>query len=344
MTTKKEKTSREKLREKKPRVLDKILAHEHEQIPRIQLQWRTMRGSCNFSCQHCSVHDVGNNGNPITLEDVRNLFQQADNIGISRLTISGGEPLTFNLKELTEAIDMNLFYCQLDTNAWLLNEDKIKEIKDLRIDCIAPSLDSLNFEEHDKFRNAKGSAERVIKAFDLIQKYGFNTFVQTTCGKTRLYSKEFIEFIEYFNNRDIGVFVSFYKPVGSFANYFEDLITREDLDYFEQLEKQYKLFNHLTPAYGLNENRDCVAGKNIFGVCQDGSVIPCIYHYMSIGNIKEEPFKDIYNRMQKLKIFRRNTCPMADISDDFIQKYVVPLYDKELPVSYKELLTEEDFD
>ena len=340
----KEKSNRDKLKEKKPLVLDKILKYEHEQIPRIQLQWRTGKGSCNFNCSHCSVKDVGNDKELITLDDVKNLFIKADEIGISRMTISGGEPLLFNLDKLVEAINPKLFWIQIDTNGWFFTEEKAKYLKEIGIDCIPPSLDSLNLEEHDKFRHKTGSATRVIKAFDLIQKYEFNTYVQTVVTKSRLYSEEFIKFLEYFNSRNIGVFVSFAKPVGSFSSHFDDLMNKNDLDYMENLEKSYNVFTHLTPGYGINKERNCVAGKNIFGVMTTGDVIPCIYHYMSIGNIKEEPFKDIYSRMQRLKIFRRNTCPMADISDDFIEKYVIPLYGKELPVSYKKLLTKEDFD
>jgi len=340
----KEKNNREKLRQKKPLVYKKIIEHENEQIPRIQLQWRTHKGSCNFSCEHCSVKDVGNNKELITLEEVKSLFDQADEIGISRVTISGGEPLTFDLKALIDVIGAERYWIQLDTNAWLLNENKIKELIDLKVDCIAPSLDSLNFEEHDSFRNVKGSAKRVLKAFDLIQKYNFNTFVQTVVTKSRLHSEEFIKFIEYFNNRGIGVFVSFAKPVGSFKNHFEEMINKNDLRMMEELERQYKVFTHLTPNYGLNKDRYCVAGKNIFSVTSTADVLPCIYHYMSIGNIKEESFKDIYNRMQKVNIYKKQTCLMADKSENFVEKYVVPLYDKDLPVSYNELLTEEDFD
>lgn len=341
---KKEINNREKLRQRKPLVLDKILKHENEQIPRIQLQWRTGKGACNFNCAHCSVKDVGNNKELISLKDVKSLFDQADEIGISRMTISGGEPLTFDLISLVEAIGANRFWIQLDTNAWLMTEEKIKYLKDIKIDCIAPSLDSLNFEEHDNFRNVKGSAERVLKAFDLILKYDFNTFVQTVVTKTRLYSDEFLEFIEYFNNIDVGVFVSFAKPVGAFAGHFDEMINKDDFKFMEELEKKYKIFTHLTPAYGLNSERNCVAGKNIFAVTSTGDCLSCIYHYMSIGNIKEESFKIIYDRMQRLKIYRKNTCLMSDKDEGFVEKYVVPLYGKELPVSYRELLTEIDFD
>jgi MoaA/NifB/PqqE/SkfB family radical SAM enzyme len=127
MTTKKEKTGRDILREKKPRVLEKILEHEHEQIPRIQLQWRY---NCNFSCEHCSVSKIKPDlGDLLTYDDIKNLFSQADDLGISRMTISGGEPLLFDLDKLVTAIDPSKFWIQLDTNAWLMTEDKIKQLR-----------------------------------------------------------------------------------------------------------------------------------------------------------------------------------------------------------------------
>ena len=346
---KQQENNRNKLKETKPRVLDKILAHEHEMIPRIQLQWRTWKNddgtkACPFNCTHCSVKNVGNNRELITLDDVRSLFQQADEIGISRMTISGGEPLTFDLDALVEAINSKLFWIQLDTNGWLLTKEKAQHLKNIGVDVIAPSLDSLDFNEHDKFRNKIGSAEKVIKAFDIIQELEIGTFVQTVVTRTRLYSEEFIKFIEYFNNRGIEVFVSFAKPVGSFAGHFEEMVTKDDILYFEGLEKEYNCFSHLTPGYNLNLERNCVAGKNIFAVTSTGDCLQCIYHYMSVGNIKEESFKDIYKRMQRINIYNHNTCPIADKTAGFVEKYVVPLYGKELPVSYKELLTEEDFD
>jgi len=336
MLNEKEKNNRNKLKEKKPLVYKKNKENEGKQIPRIQLQWRTGKGACNFNCTHCSVKDVGNNKELLTLEDVNNLFRQADEIGISRMTISGGEPLTFDLDTLVKAINPKLYWIQLDTNGWLLTKEKALHCKNIGIDVIAPSLDSLNFEEHDKFRNKPGSAERVIRAFDIIQELEINTFVQTVVTKSRLYSEEFIRFIKYFNNRGIGVFVSFAKPVGSFAGHFEEMVTKEDINYLADLEKVYNVFTHLTPGYGINEERNCVAST--------GDILQCIYHYMSVGNIKEESFKDIYNRMQRINIYNQNTCVMADKTAGFVEKYVIPLYGKELPVRYTEILTEEDFD
>lgn len=334
-------SNREKLKQNKPIVYNKIIKYD---MPRIQFQASYV---CNFKCKHCSIDKVKDSTrNSLTIDEIKDLFDQADSIGISRVTLTGGEPLILpNLKEIIDAIGPKRFWIQMDTNGYLLTLDKVIELKEWGVDCIPPSLDSLNFKEHDAFRNKEGSAKRVLKAFDYIQEVGLNTFVQTVVTKSRLYSDEFIGFIRYFNNRDIGVFVSFAKPVGAYEGHFDEMINKEDLKYFEILENKYIVFSHLTPAYGVNKERMCVASRNIFGITEYGDVIPCIYCYISMGSIREEPLKNILDRCQSLKPFKKNTCVLADRSDNFVEKYLVPkVYGNKLPVPHTEVFTEEDFD
>ena len=336
----KEQNNRNILKEKKPLVYEKVIKYD---MPRIQFQ---ANYNCNFSCRHCSVNDVKDHTRKLlSIDEIKDVFDQADEMGISRLTISGGEPLIMNnLEKVVNAIGADRFYIQCDTNAYYMNEEKAQFLKDIGIDCVAPSLDSLDTKAHDEFRNQEGSALKVLEAIDIVQKVGINIYIQTVVTKSRLYSEEFVEFLRFFNDKGIGVFVSAAKPVGSFAGQFDDLLVKEDFDYLAKLEKYYNMFSHLTPAYGLNEERNCVAGKNIFGLSAYGDCLPCIYFYCSMGNVREESLKNIYDRMQRLNIFDENTCVLADKSNSFIQKYVVPLYDKKLPVNWKNLLTPEDFD
>jgi MoaA/NifB/PqqE/SkfB family radical SAM enzyme len=340
----KEKTSREKLRERKPLVLDKIIAHEHEMIPRIQLQADYM---CNMKCSHCSISNVKDKSrHQLTLDEIHNLFVEADKLGISRMTISGGEPLMFsNLDEMILAIDPSKFWIQIDTNGLLLSKEKLFHLRKMGVDSIAPSLDTLNFKEEASFGHGNKAAQNIIDHIDFIKECDFQIFMQTVVTRSRLYSNEFIEYLKYFTERKVGVFVSFAKPVGAFAGQYSECINHEDLKFFESLEKQYMTFTHLTPGYGLNEEKHCVAGKNIFAVTAYGDVLPCIYWYCSFGNILDESFETIYKRMQSTNIFDHPTCLLADNTNHFIEKYVDPLYkeNKKLPVSYKEILTEKDF-
>lgn len=339
--------NRNKLKEEKPLVYEKIMKFDEkirrgESIAIIQFQYNY---TCNFACEHCSVKRFQgkNNARQMTIPDVKELFRQADELGLARVTITGGEPLVFkDLDELVAAIDPKKFLINCDTNGWLLNEKTAKHLKEIGVDRVQVSLDSFNAEEHDNFRHAKGAHDRVMKAIDIARNAGLGIFMQTVVWKQRLYSEEFIKFLEYFTNKDIGVFVSYAKPVGSWEGKYDGLVDKEDMAYMRELEKKYKVFTHLTPAYGLNMG--CIAVKGMFSVTQYGDVLPCPYIHTSIGNIFNEPLKDIIKRGFDIKFFgeKVDTCLIAE-DRDFIKKYVAGrIYGKPLPVPCNEVFTDED--
>jgi MoaA/NifB/PqqE/SkfB family radical SAM enzyme len=342
-----EAANRNKLKEEKPLVYEKIMKFDEklkrgESIAIIQFQYNY---ACNFKCEHCSIKRFQGkkNARQFTIPDVKNLFKQADELGLARVTITGGEPLVFkDLDELVAAIDPKKFYINCDTNGWLLDKEKAEHLKSIGVDRVQLSLDSFDEEEHDRFRGVKGAYARAMKAVDIAQEAGLAIFMQTVVTKQRLYSEEFIKYIEYFNNKGIGVFVSYAKPVGAWEGHYEGLVDRNDMKYMEELEKKYKVFTHLTPGYGLKMG--CIGVKGMFSVTQYGDVQPCPYIHVSLGNVFEEPLKDIIDRGLKIKYFGEyvDTCLIAE-DRDFIDKYIAGrVYGKPVPVPCNEVFTEED--
>ncbi len=338
---------RNKLKQEKPYVYEKILKFDEkirrgESIAVIQFQYNFV---CNFRCVHCSIKRFQgpNDKRRFTIDDVRNLSRQADELGLARFVITGGEPLVFkDFDALVEAIDPQKFYINCDTNGWLLDDKRAKHLKSIGVDRIQVSLDSLDAQEHDAFRRTKGSHERVIKAVDAAREAGLDIFMQTVVTKQRLYSDEFIKFIKYFNNKGIGVFVSYAKPVGSWEGNFDVLVDKKDMDYMRMLETKHKVFTHLTPAYGLNLG--CIAVKGMFSVTQYGDVLPCPYTHVSIGNVFNEPLKDIIKRGFGIKFFGEHydTCLIAE-DRNFIHNYIEKkVYGQSLPVPYYKVFTDKD--
>lgn len=342
-----EQSNRNRLREEKPDVYQKIMKFDEkirrgESIAIIQFQYNY---TCNFRCVHCSVKRFQdkNEARQFTIADVKDLFRQADELGLARVTITGGEPLVFkDLDELVAAINPQKFYINCDTNGWLLDEKRAKHLKSIGVDRAQVSLDSFNAKEHDEFRRTPGAYERAMKTVDVAREAGLDIFMQTVVWKQRLYSDEFIKFLEYFTDRDVGVFVSYAKPVGAWEGNYDGLVDKEDMKYMKDLEKKYKVFTHLTPAYGLNMG--CIALKGMFSVTQYGDVLPCPYIHTSVGNVFKEPLKDIIKRGFGIKYFGEyvDTCLIAE-DREFIKKYVAGrIYGKPLPVSCSEVFTDED--
>ena len=335
-----ESKKRNKLKEEKPYVYEKTKKFDEkikrgESIAIIQLQYNY---DCNMVCEHCSVKSIQNqksykNRRILKPADVSELARQADEMGLARFEINGGEPfVNKDYDEIVKAINPQKFYINTVTNAWLLDEKMAHHLKEIGVDRVQVGLDSLSAEEHDLFRNKKGAHERALKAIDACIKEGVDVFVTTVVTKQRLYSEEFKNFIEYFNKKGIGVFMTFAKPVGAWEGRYDLMVNKEDLKYAESLENTHNVFSHLTSAYGIKGG--CLAMRGLIAITPYGDVLPCQYIFVSIGNIFEEPLKDIIDRGLKLKQFKTETCPIAE-DKDFVEKYIVKkLKNKQLPVSY----------
>ncbi len=341
-----ENQKRDQLKQTKPYVYEKIMKYADkvergESIAIIQFQYNYV---CNFKCEHCSVkHFQGkNDARKFTIADVRELSRQADELGLAHLVITGGEPLVFkDFDDLVEAIDPQKFYITSDTNGWLLDAERAKHLKFIGVDKIQLSLDSLDAAEHDTFRHAPGSHARAMKAIDAALDAGLNIILSTVLTHQRVHSDEFLEYLEFAKSKGVGTFVTYAKPVGAWEGNFDALVTREDMKYVEELGKTYNVFTHLTPSYGLDLG--CIAVKRMISITQYGDVMPCPYMQTSIGNIFEEPLKDIIERGMKIKWFGKkiNTCLIAE-NRPFIDKYLVPTYGKKLPVKWDEIYGPED--
>lgn len=349
VNSKDEASKRNLLKEEKPYVYKKIMKFDEkvrrgESIAIIQLQYNY---ACNMVCQHCSIKGLQDQDNKnkrkMTPADVHELARQADELGLARFEINGGEPfVNKDYDEIVAAIDPQKFYINSVTNGWLLDDVLARHLKEIGVDRIQISVDSLNSEDHDEFRQRKGSHAKALAAVDAARNAGLAVFVSTVVTKQRLYSEEFIEFIKYFNEKNIGVFMTFAKPVGAWQGKYDMMCNDEDLAYAKELETKHKIFSHLTPAYELDLG--CTAVKGMVCVTQYGDVMPCQYIFVSLGNIFETPLKEIIEKGLSIKWFGEHVdnCPIAN-DKDFVEKYIAGrVYDKPLPVPCSEVFLEED--
>ncbi len=346
--TETEKGKRSLLKKEKPCVYEKIMKFDEkvkrgESIAILQFQYDY---TCNFHCKHCCITKLRREKGKrcFTPSDVKELSKQADEMGLAHIVITGGEPLIFpDFDDIVKAIDPQKFYITSDTNGWFLDDKRARHLKEIGVDKIQLSLDSLSASEHDNFRHKKGSHKRCLGAIDAAQKAGLNIIIQTVVTKQRVRSQEFIEFLEFLNGKSVGVFVTYAKPVGKWEGNFDVLVTREDMDYVRELEKRYNVFTHLTPSYGLDLG--CIAVKRMVSITKYGDVMPCPYIHCSLGNFFKEPLKDIIERGLNIKYFGKymDTCLIAE-DREFINNYEAKkIYGKSLPVPYSEVFSRGDF-
>lgn len=344
------------LKHHKPLVYDKVVKFNEkisrgEAVPIIQFQYDYI---CNFKCEHCCTQKMQNIQHAdelkkkkryFKLDDVRGLSRQADEMGLSTFVITGGEPLLFkDLDELIEAIDPNKFWIVMDTNGWLLDDEKARHLKEIGIDKIQLSLDGADAKTHDAFRRKDGSWERCIKAIQACKKADLHLILSTVVWKGRAKSKEFQEFLEMAKRLEVGTFVAYAKPIGAYEECYSQMVTPEDEAHIRELEQLYDVFTHLTPSYGMDIG--CIAVKRMISITRFGDVLPCPYIHISLGNFFEEPLKDIVARGLNIKWFDpkvKMPC-LTGVDRCFIDEVLSPTYgDVEIPLRYDKIFTAKDY-
>jgi MoaA/NifB/PqqE/SkfB family radical SAM enzyme len=307
-----EKNKRKDQSIKRPRVHEKIQQYFKGmldgQISPI-LRLKINRSLCNFHCAHCCEEPYmsrdlkkrtgGLDPRPqMGLNEYRELSRQADEAGIFRFVLTGGEALLDkNLDKLIEALDPLKHLIILDTNGWTFDEEKAKWFAGLGGYKAQISLDSMIEEEHDSFRGKKGSYKRVLKALDAAKKADLELLISTCIIRDRVFSEEFISLCEYSKDQDIPLYVTLAKPVGTAREQDTWVCTKKDVDHLKMLENKYNIFTHMTPSYG--QPGRCITVKGINTVNHDGEIIPCPYMDLSIGNVTKDPLSAILDRGMK---------------------------------------------
>jgi len=275
------------------------------------LRLKINRSLCNFHCEHCCEEpymgrDLKKKTGSIdprpqmTIEDYAELSRQADEYGIFRFVLTGGEALLDkNLEDLIVALDPMKHLIILDTNGWTFDEEKARWFASLGGYKVQISLDSYVEEEHDSFRKKPGSYKRVMRAIKASKEEGLELLLSTCIVKDRVFSQEFEDFCEYCSTEDIPLYVTLVKPVGTARDQDDWVCTKEDIDHLKNLEDKYNIFTHMTPSYG--QPGKCITVKGINTVNHEGEIIPCPYMDLSIGNVTHMPLAEIMDRGMKDK-------------------------------------------
>lgn len=294
------------------------------------LRLKINKSLCNLKCEHCCEEPymerdlIARTGNPdprkqMDLEDYAELSRQADECGIFRFVLTGGEALLDrNLEGLIEALDPKKHLIILDTNGWHFDDKKAKWFSDIGGYKAQISLDSYVEEEHDQFRNRKGSYKKAMRSIWAAKNAGLELLLSTCIIKDRVFSKEFDDFLKFCQDNDVPLYVTLAKPVGSARDHSEWICTKRDVDRLKELEDKYNVFTHMTPSYGMPGR--CITVKGINTVNHDGEIVPCPYMDLSIGNVTKMPLAEILDRGMKNKWLGpyRDECIIGE-HPEFIQ-------------------------
>ena len=277
--------------------------------------------ACNMHCKGCWAGTYGHKYN-LSFEDMDKIITEGKELGVYLYMLTGGEPLVKKDEILKLAKKHNDVEFSIYTNSTFITEDFCKEV--VKLGNIAFQLSIEGTEDTNDGRRGKGHYQKVLKAMDLLHKYGI------LFGSSICYTRDNVEAVtdDKFLHMlaDKGVRYSFffhYMPVGNGA--VTDLLPTAKQR--EQMYHRIRDYRTRKPLFTIDFQNDgeyvggCIAGgRNYLHINANGDVEPCVFIHYSDTNIHQSTLLDAlkaplfmaYKENQPFNCNHLMPCPMLE--------------------------------
>ena len=282
------------------------------------VSWNTTN-ECNMYCDHCYRESGPLAPRELNTAEARTMIGGIAAAGFKIMIFSGGECLMrSDLEELVgHAAGLGLRPV-LGTNGSLLSTDRARALRNAGCLAAGISLDSLDPARHDALRRYEGAFTEALAGMQACREAELPYQIHTTVMDWNRHEvPEMAAFALEQGARAFHVF--FLVPTGRAASIeesslraaeYEDLIEKL-MDKAEALPIEIKptcapQFMRIALQRGMKPrfSKGCLAGTSYCIIGPSGNVQPCAYMNISAGNVREQPFEDIWRNSALLKRLR----------------------------------------
>ncbi|MGN0298129.1 MAG: radical SAM protein [Lachnospiraceae bacterium] len=289
--------------------------------------------ACNMHCAGCWSGTYGHKYH-LSYEDMDKIVTQGKELGVYLYMMTGGEPLVRKKDILRLAEKHNDVEFSIYTNSTLIDEDFCKEI--VRLGNITFQLSIEGTPETNDARRGDGHYEAVMRAMDLLKKYGivFGTSICYTRNNIEAVTSD--DFLQMLADKGARFgFYFHYMPVGNNA-VIELMPTLEQRKYMIERIRYVRSNQCAIPFYPMDFQNDgeyvggCIAGgRNYFHINSAGDAEPCVFIHYSNANIHDSSILEIlqsplfmaYHKGQPFNHNHLRPCPMLE-NPEILQQMV----------------------
>lgn len=293
--------------------------------PRL-IAWE-LTNACNLACIHCRASAIIDpTPDELSKAEAKHFVDELVEYK-PIIILTGGEPLLrSDVYDIAKYASDHGLRVVLATNGTLLTPDIAKGLKDVGIQRVSISIDGSTKETHDIFRGEKGAFESALRGIDILKNAGISFQINTTITKRNLTEIPNI----YKLALELGasaLHIFLLVPTGRGEEIESEEIPPEEYErvlnwfydksktsciqlkatcaphYFRIMRQRAKLegIRITKETHGLEAmTKGCLGGSGFCFVSSKGDIYPCGYLPALAGNIRQKPFKMIW---EKSKVF-----------------------------------------
>jgi MoaA/NifB/PqqE/SkfB family radical SAM enzyme len=252
-------------------------------------------------------------------------MDEAEELGIYLIVMSGGEPLIRKDDIMSLAQKHQNLCFHIYTNATLIDERFAEDLVRAGNITFAISLEGL--EDSTDQRRGKGVFQKVIRAMDILREagvvYGFSA-TYTRQNTEEIGSEEFIDLMVQ-KGCALGWFFT-YVPVGGDVD-LEYMATPDQRAWMYQRIHEFRQTKPIFLVDFWNDgeaSQGCIAGgRRYFHINASGDVEPCAFVHYATCNIRDvtlkealvSPLMKAYQKRQPFSTNMLRPCPLIDNPD-----------------------------
>jgi len=261
---------------------------------------------CNAQCIHCYCVVPRGLEEPakkreLTTDEITRLLDDLAEMGTLYLNFSGGEVFVRpDFFEIADHAKQRGFAFRVFTNGIGLTEERAHRLAALEPLTVELSIYSADPSVHDSITRVPGSFDRLVENVSRLKALGLRVYLKTVVMKPNLSGLEKLHQL----GKDLDIFAHTYgcemspRIAGDIHAPGQYQLDEGELFIYLASPVWRK---HLTPvAEAPTEEaarRHLVCAPASIGCCVDpyGNVFPCIALRVPMGNIREQPFRELWN-------------------------------------------------
>jgi MoaA/NifB/PqqE/SkfB family radical SAM enzyme len=306
----------------------------------VDLAMVSMTRHCSIgTCEHCSErYNLGKN-EVVSMEKLHEVVAYLQERGAGVIAFTGGEPFDRpeRLLELLEKGDPNKSEFRVYTTGKGVTPEWARKLEKAGLHSALVSIDGYDAETHDRFRRKQGVFNQSVESMKTFMDAGVFVFGNVTLSKGLIEGDGLVKLWEMLH--DIGVpAVQMIEPK-TCGGYFKDalgsLFNGADIQRTREIVAELRGRSEDGPViYWVDEEERAIGcragGMLLFHIDSVGNVQPCVFLPVSFGNIMEEDFGTIFERMRAATPDRTNKGCISNLLTPalrslFEQKVKVPI-------------------